>query len=171
MLANAMLLTLRGVPTIYYGDEQGFIGKGGDQDARQDMFASQVATYNEDRLLGTNSTTARANFNPAHPLYREIAQLARVRTGHRALTRGLQLVRHSQDKPGLFAVSRFEPGTGREMILMFNTSTAPVRQNVRVETRSTRFETLAGSCPQSASAPGSITIEIPPLGYAVCNAR
>jgi glycosidase len=171
MLANAMLLTLRGVPTIYYGDEQGFIGKGGDQDARQDMFASQVATYNEDRLLGTNSTTARANFNPAHPLYREIAQLARVRTGHRALTRGLQLVRYSQDKPGLFAVSRFEPGTGREMILMFNTSTAPVRQNVRVETRSTRFETLAGSCPQSASAPGSITIEIPPLGYAVCNAR
>ena len=171
MLANAMLLTLRGVPTIYYGDEQGFIGKGGDQDARQDMFASQVATYNDDKLLGTSSTTAQANFNPAHPLYREIATLARFRIGHHALTRGLQLVRYSQDKPGLFAVSRFEPGTGREMLLMFNTSTAPVRQNVRVETRSTRFETLAGSCPLSASAPGSITIEIPPLGYAVCNAR
>jgi glycosidase len=171
MLAHAMLLTLRGVPTIYSGDEQGFVGKGGDQDARQDMFASQVATYNEDKLLGTSSTTAQANFNPAHPLYREIATLARVRTGHRALTRGLQLVRYSQDKPGLFAVSRFEPGTGREMLLMFNSSTAPVRQNVRVETRSTRFETLAGSCPLSASAPGSITIEIPPLGYAVCNAR
>jgi glycosidase len=171
MLANAMLLTLRGVPTIYYGDEQGFVGKGGDQDARQDMFASQVATYNEDKLLGTSSTTAQANFNPAHPLYREIATLARVRTGHRALTRGLQLVRYSQDKPGLFAVSRLEPGTGREVLLLFNTSTAPIRQNVRVETRSTRFETLAGSCPLSASAPGSITIEIPPLGYAVCNAR
>jgi glycosidase len=171
MLANAMLLTLRGVPTIYYGDEQGFVGKGGDQDARQDMFASRTATYNQDRLLGTSSTTAQANFNRAHPLYREVAALARVRTGHRALTRGLQLVRYSQDKPGLFAVSRFEPGTGREMLLMFNTSTAPVRQNVRVETRSTRFATLAGSCPQSASAPGSITIEIPPLGYAVCNAR
>ena len=171
MLANAMLLTLRGVPTVYYGDEQGFIGKGGDQDARQDMFASQVATYNEDKLLGTSSTTAQANFNPTHPLYREIATLARVRIGHRALTRGLQLVRYSQDKPGLFAVSRFEPGTGREMLLMFNTSTEPLRQNVRIETRSTRFETLAGSCPQSDSAPGSITIEIPPLGYAVCNAR
>ena len=80
-------------------------------------------------------------------------------------------MRYSQDKPGLFAVSRFEPGTGREMLLMFNTSTEPLRQNVRIETRSTRFETLAGSCPQSDSAPGSITIEIPPLGYAVCNAR
>jgi glycosidase len=171
MLANAMLLTLRGVPTIYSGDEQGFVGKGGDQDARQDMFASQVASYNEDKLLGTSSTTAQANFNPAHPLYREIATLARIRTSHKALTRGLQLVRYSQDKPGLFAVSRFEPGTGREMLLLFNTSTSPVRQNVRVETRSREFETLAGTCSATASAPGSVAIELPPLGYAVCNAR
>jgi glycosidase len=171
MLGHAMLLTLRGVPTIYYGDEQGFAGKGGDQDSRQDMFASRVATYNEDKLLGTNSTTAQANFNPQHPLYREIAELAHIRTSHRALTRGLQLIRYSQDKPGLFAVSRFEPGTGREMLLLFNTSTAPIKQNVRVEIRSTHFETLVGACPQTASAPGSVAIELPSLGYAVCNAR
>ncbi|HEX8937052.1 MAG TPA: alpha-amylase family glycosyl hydrolase, partial [Sphingomicrobium sp.] len=171
MLAQAMLLTLRGVPTIYFGDEQGFVGKGGDQDARQDMFASQVARYNEDKLIGTSSTTARSNFNPAHPLYREIASLARIRTAHKALTRGLQLVRYSQDKPGLFAVSRFEPGTGREMLLLFNTSTTPVKQNVRVETRSAHFETLAGNCPLAASAPGSVAIALPPLGFAVCNAR
>src|SRR5260221_284068 len=171
MLAEAMLLMLRGVPTIYYGDEQGFVGKGGDQDSRQDMFASRVASYNDEKLLGTNSTTAQANFNPDHPLYREIATLARIRTSHRALTRGLQTVRYSQDKPGLFAVSRFEPGTGRETLLLFNTSTAPVRQNVRVETRSTRFETLAGTCAGNASAPGSVAVDLPPLGYAVCNAR
>ena len=171
MLANAMLLTLRGVPTIYFGDEQGFVGKGGDQDSRQDMFASKVASYNEDRLLGTSSTTAQANFNTDHPLYREIATLAHIRTSHKALTRGLQLVRYAQEKPGLFAVSRFEPGTGREMLLLFNTSTAPVRQHVRVETRSTRFETLAGACPATAAAPGSVAVDLPPLGYAVCNAR
>ncbi|MBM3927031.1 MAG: alpha-amylase, partial [Sphingomonadales bacterium] len=38
-LTNALLLSLRGVPTIYSGDEQGFAGDGGDQDAREDMFA------------------------------------------------------------------------------------------------------------------------------------
>ena len=171
MLAQAMLLTLRGVPTIYFGDEQGFVGKGGDQDSRQDMFASQVPSYNEDRLLGTSATTAQANFDMNHPLFREIAVLARIRTSHRALTRGRQLVRYAQDKPGLFAISRFEPGTGREMLLLFNTSTAPVRQNVRVETRSSRFDTLAGNCPAIAAAPGSVPVELPPLGYAVCNAR
>jgi glycosidase len=172
MLAQAMLLTLRGVPTIYYGDEQGFAGKsGGDQNARQDMFPSKVASYNEDRLLGTNATTAQSNFDPNHPLYREISELAHIRTSHAALTRGLQVIRYAQDKPGLFAVSRFEPGTGREMLLLFNTTTAPIKQNVRVETRSTRFDALAGNCPVAATAPGSVAVELPPLGYAVCDAR
>lgn len=171
MLAHAMLLTLRGVPTIYYGDEQGFAGKGGDQDSRQDMFASRVGSYNEDSLIGTRSTTAEANFDTNHPLYREIAELAHVRTTHPALTRGLQLIRYSSDKPGLFAISRFEPGTGREMLLLFNTSTEPLRQNVRVETRSRKFEVLAGTCPLSAQAPGSVEVELPAFGYAVCNAR
>lgn len=171
MLAHAMLLTLRGVPTIYSGDEQGFAGKGGDQDARQDMFPSQVASYNEEKLVGTTATTAQSNFDPQHPLYREISALAHIRTNHRALTRGLQVIRYSQEKPGLFAVSRFDPADGREMLLLFNTSTATVRQNVRVETRSVRFEALAGPCPTMASAPGSVAIELPPLGYAVCDAR
>jgi glycosidase len=135
------------------------------------MFPSQVASYNEDKLLGTSSTTAQANFNPSHPLYREIATLARIRTSHPALTRGLQLIRYSQDKPGLFAVSRFEPGTGREMLLLFNTSTAPVRQNVRVETRSAAFDALAGTCAPRAQAPGSVAVDLPALGFAVCYAR
>jgi glycosidase len=171
MLGHAMLLTLRGVPTIYSGDEQGFVGKGGDQDSRQDMFASKVATYNEDKLLGTNSTTAQANFNTSHPLYREFAELARIRTSHRALTRGLQTIRYSSDKPGLFAVSRFDPSNSREMVLLFNTSTQPVHQHVRVEARSRQFEVLAGTCPNKADAPGTITVDLPPLGYSVCYAR
>jgi glycosidase len=169
MLGHAMLLTLRGVPTIYSGDEQGFAGKGGDQDSRQDMFASRVASYNEDRPIGTSATTAQPRFSPDHPLYRAIAALARIRTSHRALTRGLQLIRFSSDKPGLFAVSRFDPDTEREMLLLFNSSTEPVEQNVRVETRSTRFATLAGACPPVAAAPGSVHVTVPPLGYAVCD--
>ena len=61
--ANALMFTLRGQPVVYYGDEQGFIGDGGDKDARQDMFPSQVASYNDDDLIGTDATTAVANFD------------------------------------------------------------------------------------------------------------
>jgi len=171
MLGHAMLLTLRGVPTIYSGDEQGFVGKGGDQAARQDMFASKVASYNEDPLLGTRSTTAQANFDTNHPMYQLIRELARIRTSHPALTRGLQLVRYASDKPGLFAVSRFDPATGREMLLLFNTSNEPIRQNVRVETRSKEFVVLHGVCPATAQAPGSVQVELPALGFSVCHAN
>ena len=37
----------RGQPVVYYGDEQGFAGTGGDKDARQTLFATQVAEYAE----------------------------------------------------------------------------------------------------------------------------
>ena len=38
-LAHALMYLTRGQPVVYYGDEQGFTGDGGDKDARQDMFA------------------------------------------------------------------------------------------------------------------------------------
>ncbi|MBN8807880.1 MAG: alpha-amylase [Sphingomonas sp.] len=170
-LGYAMLLTLRGVPTIYYGDEQGFVGTGGDQLAREDMFGSKVAVYNTDRLLGTTKTTATPSFGMDHPLFKEIAALARVRTSHPALTRGRQVVRTFGEKPGLFAISRFDPTSGREILLAFNTSTSPITQNVLVETRSAAFTTLAGQCAATASAPGSVSVTLPALGYAVCEAR
>ncbi len=97
-LGHAMLLTLRGVPTIYSGDEQGFAGDGNDQDAREDMFASKVASYNDNKLVGTTKTTATDSFVPSHPLYREIATLARLRTANPALTRGRQLIRARGDR-------------------------------------------------------------------------
>ncbi len=171
-LANAMLLTLRGVPTVYAGDEQGFIGGARDHDAREDMFPSRVASSNTKRLIGTTATTADANFDENHPLFRQIAALARVRTSHKALTRGRQVLRFAGPTPGLFAISRFDPESGREILLAFNTSTAPIEANVEVEVGSTRFEMLAGAgCPAAASAPGSARVTLAPLGYAVCAAE
>jgi hypothetical protein len=46
-----------------------------------------------------------------------------------------------------------------------------VHQHVRVETRSREFEVLAGICPNQADAPGTITADLPALGYSVCYAR
>ncbi len=171
ILGQAMLLTLRGVPVIYYGDEQGFISDGNDQLAREDMFASKVAVYNDNDLLGTDATTAQANFNADHPLYRQIARLSAMRRSTPALTTGRTVVRTYSDKPGLFAVSRFDPGSGREVLLVFNTANKPVTGAVAIETASSRFVTLAGQCPGTASAPGSAVINLPPLGYAVCAAQ
>jgi neopullulanase len=171
MLGHAMMLTLRGVPTIYSGDEQGFVSDGNDQLAREDMFASKVAVYNDNDLIGTDATTAQANFDTRHPLYRLIAELSAVRRATPALTGGLQKVRAFSDKPGLLAISRFDPRTGREVVLVFNTSDKPITNRIAVDPRSLSFATLAGQCSPSAAAPGSLTITLPAFGYAVCAAK
>ncbi len=167
-LANAMLLTLRGVPTIYAGDEQGFVGTGGDQDARQDQFGSRVASYNDQPLLGTTATTATPRFDRDHPLFRQIAALARLRLATPALTRGDQRLRFASAKPGLLAVSRVDPETRQEVLLAFNTATTPLDANVQVGAGTT-VATLAGSgCAARVAAPNTVRVTLPPLGYAVC---
>jgi glycosidase len=167
LLGHAMLLTLRGVPTIYYGDEQGFAGRGGDQSSRQDMFGSGVAEYNQDAMVGPPSPD---RFARVHPLYREIAVLARLRRATPALWGGATRLRAYDDKPGLFAVSRFDPATGAEVLVAFNTSDKIVHAQVAVEPGSVRFSALAGACPLAATAPGSVGLNLPPFGYAVCAA-
>lgn len=171
MLGHAMMLTLRGVPTIYSGDEQGFVSDGNDQLAREDMFASKVAVYNDNDLIGTDATTAQANFDTRHPLYQLIAKLSGVRRSTPALTGGLQKVRAFSNKPGLLVVSRFDPKTGREVVLAFNTSAGPVSSLVEVDPRSLAFATLAGQCTASAAAPGSFSVSLPAFGFAVCAAK
>ena len=168
-LGHVLMFTARGVPTVYYGDEQGFAGDGIDQDAREDMFPSRVAVYNDNKLVGISATTAQSNFDTAHPLYRLIRELADVRKRTPALRRGLTRVRATSDAPGLLAFSRVLGG--KEVLVALNTSTQPIEQNVAVNVASDEFTALVGECPAKATAPGSVRIALPPLGYAVCDAR
>ena len=169
-LAHAMLMTLRGVPAIYAGDEQGFAGIGDDQGAREDQFGSQVPVYNAEKLLGTETTTAMPHFGTEHPLFRTIARLAHIRTATPALRRGQQVVRARSTTPGIFAVSRIDPDDGHEVLIVFNTAASPVSAQIEVEVATTRLVALAGPCPASANAPGSVRMDLPALGYAICEA-
>ena len=171
ILGHAMMFFSRGVPVIYYGDEQGFVGDGGDQDARADMFPSRVATYNDNDLVGTDATTAEANFDMRHPLYEAIAGMAKVRGSDPALRSGDQVVRAYGDEPGLFAFSRRIPGTPGETLTVFNTSTKPITAQVQVDTNSLAWTPLHGQCAAAATAPGSYRVELAPLEYLVCKSE
>ena len=168
-LAHAMMLTLRGVPVIYAGDEQGFAGDGGDQDAREDLFPSQVASYNDNKLVGTHVTTASSNFDRSHPLFTTIARLSELHRSTPALRRGEQVVRNFRDHPGLFAVSRIDRASGSEVLIAFNTSTQPLEANVEVDARAAKFSSLYGSCASQALAPASYRITLAPLDFVVCS--
>jgi glycosidase len=172
ILAHAMMFTLRGVPVIYAGDEQGFAGDGNDADAREDMFASAVAQYNDNKLVGTAATTSQANFDRKHPLYEAIAKLASLRRDHEALRRGEQRIRNYDEVPGLLAVSRVDPRIdhrgGREILIVFNTSTTKLERLVEVDARTKAFTALAGTCSPAPSAPGSYRVALEGLSYAIC---
>lgn len=172
-LAHALLLSLRGVPTIYAGDEQGFLGTGGDKEARQDMFASQVTAFNTQDLLGTDATSADANFDTGHPLYRFISQLAKLRARTPALQSGATRLRTaSEAAPGLFAVSRFDPQDGHEIVMAFNTSGEALEAVVAVDPNSVQFREIAGhGCATKSIAKGSLAVTLAPFGFALCEAR
>jgi glycosidase len=167
-LAYAMLMTLRGVPVIYYGDEQGFAGTGNDKSARQDMAASQVPEYQADRRIGRMKIPRE--FDVTHPIYRTLARLADLRDRHAALRRGGQVVRDDSPRPGIFAVSRLDPVSGREVFIAFNTSLEPVKGDVEVAPGSKKFVALHGQCAPAPAASGRYSVTLAPLDFAICAA-
>jgi len=120
-LAHALLFFARGIPVIYYGDEQGFSGDGGNHDARQDMMPSKVLSYNDDKLLLTQSTTANSNFNQQHPLYLYFKELSQLYHQHLALRYGQHKTIQSSENSGIYAFTRTTAAT--EYLVIVNTST------------------------------------------------
>ncbi|MEU8301461.1 pullulanase-type alpha-1,6-glucosidase [Micromonospora sp. NPDC048909] len=166
--AHQLMFLTRGQPVVYSGDEQGFTGPGGDKDARQDMFASRVPDYLDDDLLGTDRTHASDQFDPAHPLYRTIAELGALRQAHPALRDGVQVTRYAADGPGVFAFSRIAPGERTEYVAAVNNADTP--QTVTVDTWSpgaTFAGVYGGSGSATAGADGKLTLTVPPLAAVV----
>lgn len=171
LLAHALLLFARGVPTLYAGDEQGFVGTGGDQGARQPLFASLVPEYRATPRLGTSAGHDVDSFNPDHPFYRALAQMIALRRADVRLRRGITIVRAAGQTPGLFAFSRRIPGQPGETLVVLNTASTPLTANVMVDPAARRWTTGIGPCPASVAAPGTLAISLPPLGFAVCSSE
>ena len=162
-LAHALMMFGRGVPTLYYGDEQGFAGAGGYGNSRQDMWDSQTPVYRDTTPIGGRQPA----YSTDAPLYQAIAEMAGLRAAEPALRRGRQMVRGYGDAPGLFAMSRMGDD-GSEILIVFNSSSAPISAQVEVEPASLRWQALRGDCAAESSAPASVAVSVPPLDYLVC---
>ncbi|MBY8872553.1 pullulanase-type alpha-1,6-glucosidase [Micromonospora sp. PLK6-60] len=170
-LAHQLMFLTRGQPVVYSGDEQGFTGPGGDKDARQDMFASRTPDYLDDDLIGTTRTHASDQYDTAHPLYRSIAELGRLRQAHPALRDGVQVTRYAADGPGVFAVSRILPKDRIEYVAAVNN--ADSAQTVTVDTWSpgTPFAGVYGSATAAtAGADGKLSVTVPAMSAVVLRA-
>lgn len=169
-LGHAMIFFLRGAPVVYYGDEQGFNGDGGDQASREDMFASLVASYNDNDLIGSDATTAAANFNTHHPLFRSIAQMAKIFHANEPLRRGRQVARIAEPSGSVFAVSRFG-AAGGEYVVAFNAGADAREANLEIDRRSVNWKSVRGKCAGKSDAPGSYRLTIPAYEYVICRSN
>ena len=124
------MMFTRGVPTLYYGDEQGFAGDGGYGGLAPGHVRHPGRRYDDDRIVGGRRATLST---PRHPLYTAISEMAALRRRIARLRRGRQLVRHSGEAR---ACSPCRGSTGEddgETLIVFNTSTAPVTAQIEVE--------------------------------------
>jgi glycosidase len=85
LAALALNATTLGIPCIYYGSEQGFDGRGGDDRyIREGMFGGEFGAF---RSRGQHF------FDEDSPLYRELARVLALRRQKIALRRGRQYLR------------------------------------------------------------------------------
>ncbi len=139
------MFTSRGNPVTYYGDEQGFVSTGGDQAAREDMFASKVDLYNTEDVLG-GPEGSMDRYNTQHPLYQHIAALSALRAANPALADGAQVDRHAADGAGIFAISRIGGRSAqKEYLVVANNSTATKQVTFATWTTSGLFKPLFGT--------------------------
>src|SRR5207245_6775099 len=68
LLAQALMYLLRGAPVVMYGDEVGMIGSGGDKEARQDLFPTQVKEWQTQARVGSGPIGTGSAFDVVNPV-------------------------------------------------------------------------------------------------------
>jgi glycosidase len=171
-VAHALLYFSRGVPVVYYGDEQGFTGDGGDVDAREDMDPSQVDVYNDNNLIGTKADTAKSNFDPQHPLYQTLAELAKRRLEHPSLRHGVQLNRLLDSDKRVYGFSRIDldkqsPQFMHDYLLVFNLSGQT--QDISMSNDGLMYEHIAGV--DVSTGNGQLNFDLAPYTYSIVRSK
>ena len=164
-LANAALFLLRGGPVLYYGDEKGMTGTGGDKKARQDMFATQVVDWQNEVRIGSDPIKSASAFDVKNPLEDQISELQKVIASNPALRNGTQEVRYA--KNGLFVVTRYLNGV--EYVVALNGSDTPAQAQFNVGSLKGEWEVLSGTC--TITSDSKITLAIAQRNYCVAKAK
>ena len=163
LLGHTLMYLLRGAPVVYYGDEVGMVGSGGDKAARQDLFPTQVAGWRTEERVGSGPIGAGSSLALAsHPIADQLKQLAALRDAHPALSTGASVVRHATG--GVLAVGRIDAASRKEYVVAFNATTAPVTMRLRTSTPAARWPVLLGTSEgETSDATGELVLHVPAL--------
>jgi glycosidase len=113
-----LLYLLRGAPALLYGDEVGMIGAGGDKNARQDMFPTQITDWQTEQRVGSGPIGNGSSFDVANPIEDHLRKLAKLRDDYPVLSTGASDVLYAQGS--LLVVQRVDIATGQSVVVAFN---------------------------------------------------
>ncbi len=121
--AHEFMYLTRGQPVVYYGDEQGFVGLGNDKSARQSMFPSLTAEYQDQPLLDGSTFGTGDHFDTDGLLYDHIASSRHCATRTRPLDTGAQVELYAADGGGVYAFARVDRDEKVEYLVALNNQT------------------------------------------------
>ena len=161
LLGYDLLYLLRGAPVVYYGDEVGMLGTGGDKQARQDMFPTQVAEWKTQPRVGGPPIGSGSSFDVAdNPIEARLKLLGAVREQNPALSTGLTLVRRAVGP--FLAISRVDTRSHVELLALFNNGNGRVEARVQTSTPSAAWTSLLGSgAAVKSDAQGGVAVTVP----------
>lgn len=165
-LANALLFFSRGAPVIYYGDEKGMAGNGGDKSARQDMFETKVLDWQTESRIGSSSIGVRSAFDETHPLQLQIAEISKIIGDNPALRDGTQQVRAY--KGGILVMSRFKDK--QEYVVAFNSDESEKTIDYEVSTDS-NWEPIYGDFKKVTVEGRKMSLQMSPVSFVVLKAE
>src|SRR5205085_11868004 len=168
LLGYDLLYLLRGAPVVYYGDEVGMIGMGGDQQSRQDMFPTQVQDWQQQDRVGSPPIGKASSFDVTNnPIEARLRELGALRDAHAELATGSTIVRQAQGKT--LVVSRI--ANQHELVAAFNSGTTPAHISVKVAEAETVFSPVFGTLtPASSAADGTLELDVSPISAVLYSA-
>jgi glycosidase len=170
LFAHDVMYLTRGTPSVYYGDEVGMIGFGGDKAARQDMFSTQnVEWQREARVTGGAIGTKSALTDNTNPILVRIQKLNELRVKYPALSSGAQIVRGANGP--ILVSSRIDAADKREYLVGLNNANTTKTISVKTSSPLTQFTSVWGdAAPVTSDASGVVTVTVGPQGAAVLRA-
>lgn len=165
-LANALLFLLRGGPALYYGDEKGMTGRGGDKAARQDMFPTLVSYWQDEKRIGSTPIGNRSAFDLQNPLEDQITNIQAIIKANPALRSGTQQIRHAKD--GVFVVTRYL--NGQEYAVVFNAGNTAQEVKFNVSTAGSKWSAILGDALSSGASSSTLTVRVGGNSYVVLKA-
>lgn len=170
-LGYALLYLSRGIPTVYYGDEVGMTGSGagGDQMARQDMFATKVDIWRTEPRIGGKPIGYGDSFaaTAANPIAKYLKVLAQLRKSNPGLANAYMQPRLA--KGPLFVVSKKDGRENREYVVAFNNSDKAVSAVINTATSMGGWKTILGTAKASTSG-SKLKFTVPALSTVVLKA-